>query len=76
MDKRPGKIIPWRQHHLCLGVAARKPNLAYRHAEKVGNDIVIILIFIRVVMKKANPPIVAAKEEEKEEEINLQYQET
>jgi hypothetical protein len=75
MDKRPGKIIPWRQHHLCLDVTTRKPNYAYRHAKKVGNDVVIILIFIRVIMKKANPPVIAAKEEE-EEETNLQYQET
>jgi hypothetical protein len=76
MDKRPRKIIPWRQHHLCLDVAARKPNYAYRHAKKVGNDVVIILIFIRVVMKKANPLVVVVEEEEEEEETILQYQET
>ena len=58
-EKRPEKIIPWRRHHLRLGVAVRKEKSPCRHADEVA-DADVALIFNKAVMEKTNPPFLLA----------------
>jgi len=55
MEKRPKKIIPWWQHHLCLDVTVQKSKSPCHHAKVVADAIVVVLIFFRTAMEKPNP---------------------
>jgi hypothetical protein len=72
MEKRPEKIIPWRQHHLQLDVAIRKERSSCRQAGEVASAVVVVLIFSRGATEKTIPSFAFTVIEE-EEEINSQY---
>jgi hypothetical protein len=68
-EKKPKKIIPWRQHHLRLDATVRKQKSPCRHVDEDDDTEVIALIFNGATMEKMIPPFpfTVAGEEEKEE---------